>query len=197
MVTPNHLSLRNPRVRALTPILNRRLGNYLRTHLPYLTILHAVNDRSIRPIPNILLIFLPLLENLLETFLSALPHLANPLITLLLNPFLASPPNLATRALSLRLRAPYIHNSATARSQGADIPLPTSTFLPLLNPRSRIPNNPLPRSPFSTTLHLVSPELTLVRRASSLLRNRLIQLPSSSPVSLGRARRTKPLSRDR
>ena len=197
MVMPNPLSLRSPRVRALVPVLNRCLGNYLRTHLLYLIILRGVNDRSTL---NILLTSLPLLgnlpKNLLGTLLVTL-RLVNSLATLLLTPFLASPPNLANKALSLRLRAPYIHNTTTVRSRGADMTPPTTTLLPLLNLRSLIPNNPPLHSPSSTTLHLVSPELTLARRASSLLHNRLTKLALSSPVFLRRDHCTKLPSRDR
>lgn len=199
MVTRNPLSLRSPRVRALVPVLNRRLSNYLRTHLLYLITLHGVNDRSTRPAPpNIILISLPLLGNPPKKFLgiflvTLLP--VNSLATLLLTPFLASPPNLANKALSLSPRALYIRNTATVRSR-ADTTLPTTTLLPLLNPRSRIPNNPPLHSPSSTTLHLVSPELTLARRASSLLHNRLTKLVLSFPVFLRRDHRAKLPSRD-
>ena len=197
-LTPNPPSLRSPRVRALTHTPNRHLSNCLRTRPPYLITPHVANDHKIRLTPpNILPIFPPPLENLLEKPLTILLHRENFLVTSLLNPSLESPHNSATRAVSPHQRAPCIHHTTTARFQGADTTLPITTFLPPLNPTSHTPNNPLPRSLFSTTLHRVSPELTLVLGASSLIRSQLTKLASSSQVFLRRAHHTILLSRDR
>ena len=155
-----------------------------------------MSDHKIRLAPNFILIFPPLLENFLETSLITPPRPVNPLNSQFLTRFLESPPNSAIGAISPRRRAPRIHHTAAARSQGAAITFPT-TLLPLLNPTSRILNNPPPPSPFSTTPRRTSPELTLVRRASSLLPNQPIKLVSSSPVFPRRIHRTKlpPLDR--
>ena len=195
MVTQNPPSPRNPRVRVRTPTLNRHLSVIPLVRPLYLITPHVVNDRSIPLIPlNYLPITLLLLENFLETPLTILRHPINSPNPSSLNLFLGSPLNSATRVVSPHQRA---LRSATARSQRAGAKLPT-TMLPLLpNPISPIPNNPSLRSPFSTILRRVSPELTIVQRASPPLRSRLSRLASSSRVFLRRVHHTKPLLHDR
>jgi len=160
---------RSPRVRA--PILNQNphLSNYRRTHPLYLIIPHVVNDRSIRPVPPNTL---PSALSLLGNPLAIPPHLARSLVPFL-TLFLEIPPNLATRVTSRHPRAHYTYSTATAKFQGAGATLPTTTLLPLLSPTFLNPNNPPLHHPFSTTSRRVSPGITPVRRASSLLRNRL------------------------
>lgn len=185
MVTLNPPSLRSPRVQVLTPISNHRPNKHLRAHPLYLITPHVASDHGIHLVlPKILLIFLPLLENLLGTSLAIPPRLANSLVTLFLILFLENPPSLAVRVISSRQRALWIHNTTTARSQGVDTILPITTLPPPPSPRSHILHNPLPHSPFSTRLRQVSPELSIVRGASSLLRSRLTKLALSSLVFL-------------
>ena len=82
-------------------------------------------------------------QNFLGTSLITPPRPVNPLNSQFLTRFLESPPNSAIGAISLRQRAPRIHHTATARSQGAAITLTLpATLLPLLNPTSHILNNP-------------------------------------------------------
>jgi len=176
---------RSPRVlRALTRTQN--LSNHLRIHPMRLIIPHVPNDHSIHLVPpNILLIILPLLENPLT-----IPHhLVSSLTILLLYPFLESRPNLATVPLSPR--APSKHITETARSRGAQI-----SMLPPRHPTTRNPNSPPHHPPFLTIPLPAYPEVTPVRRVSSLLPRRLTKPPSSSPVFLRRVRLMKLLPRD-
>ena len=178
---------RSPRVRVLTRIPS--LSKSLRTHPMYLIIPHVANDPSIRLVPpSILLITLPLLGN----HPIILRHPANSLAILLLNPSLESRPSLATRVAPPCQSPPSKHTIATARYQGAKF-----TMLPLLHPTTRNPTNPPPHTPSLTIPRPLYPDPTSVRRVSSLLRRRLTQLRSSSPVFLRQVHLLKPLPRGR
>ena len=195
MVIPNPPSLRSPRVRVLTPTLSRHLNTIPLAHPPYLITPHVASGHSIHLTPpNSLLVTLPPLENLPETLLIILRHPVNSLTLLSPNLFLGSPLSSASRAVLPHQRASC---SVTARSQGADAKPPTTTLLLLPSLMSPIPSSLPPRSPFSTILCRVSPELTNAQGALSPPRSRLSRLASSSRVFLRRVHHTKLLLRDR
>lgn len=195
MVTPNPPSLRNPRVRVLTPTPNRHPSIIPPVRPPYPITPHVASDHSIRLAPpNTLPIAPPLLENLPETPLIILRHPVNSLTPPSLNLFLESPLSSVTRVVLSHQRASC---SVTARSQGADVKLPTTTLPLLPSPTSPTPNNPTPRSPFSTILRRVSPGVTIAQGALSPLRSQPNRLASSSRVFLRRVHHTKPLLHDR
>jgi hypothetical protein len=147
---PIPLYPRSPRARA-PALIRRRHLNYLRIHPLYLITPRAPNVHSPRPVPPCIILTIPPLPGN--------PPLLKFLI-LCLTLFLESPPSSATRAATPRPRAPDI--TETARSQGAEIPFPTTTLVPLLHPTPRNPNSLLPRPPFSTMTRRVSLELSPV-----------------------------------